>query len=858
MFATLSLSVALASAQDPGPGISRELAAHRAALISNVRYELTFDLVKGRDEVQGEVIVYFTLPDEFMPTNALVLDFGGHGLDQTEVNSVPIGVTRLHDHVLIAANLLNPGQNQFEAHFRSKVAATGTPLSVFKDPQRDEEFVYTLVVPADAHRLFPCFDQPDLKGVVSLRLTVPAPWIAVANAAAKYDPPDQTPEGRVRYEFEDTPPISTYLIAFAAGPFTTVSGPPAAGHAQRIFARKSKVGDLQSEAVFSMHAESVRWLERYFDQPYPFGKLDSVVIPGFPYGGMEHAGAIFYRESALVFDHTPTESELVRRSTLIYHEVSHQWFGNLVTMTWFDDLWLKEGFATFIGYQLLAALEPERNAWLRFHQDVKPAAYRVDSTPGTTPVYQELGNLADAKSAYGAIVYNKAPAVLRELHERLGARAFRDGARLFLRDYALRNATWNDLVRSLQQASGQDLARWSERWILAAGMPRVRVRWETDDIGAVASFEVLQESVQGEEGTWPLRLELLWVDASGDTRTIEVSTDRPVVAVEDVVGKPAPACVLLNPGDVAYGQFLLDSTSQEYLLRNLPAETDPLRRAVALSSLFDTVREAELAPALFAELLIELLGTERDPLTQASLLDQLSTVLGRYLHVAERERLTSKITVALLAQLRAGLPGLELQTFRFLARHSTNEAVLKLCEELLKGEPPVPGLTLGQQDRYLALAALIAADRAGAWPESMTGEATPEGAEKYAFLAEAAAGDAATKKRYFEIYAQLDEPPEQWMQQSLGYFHWPGQSELTLPYLYPALDAVDWVKTNRKIFFMPAWIDAFVNGHSDAEALRMVDTFLADHPGLSPDVRRKILQSRDGLRRAVAIKDRWQ
>lgn len=857
-FLLLAMLVSPALAQDPGPGIARELASARAGYISDVRYQLDFDLVENSDTVRGEAIVSFTLPDGSLPVQPVVLDFDGHELEEVLVNGVPQKVRLVHNHIVVTTENLDPGRNQFRARFASRVAPTGTPLSVFRDKVRGEEFLYTLVVPADAHRLFPCFDQPDIKAIVDLRLTVPPNWVAIANSAAKDGEPHIQPDGRKRYEFEDTPRLSTYLVAFAAGPFSEVIGPVAGGNKMRLFVRRSALNGLEASSLFSMHQRSVRWLERYFDQPYPFGKLDIVLVPGFPYGGMEHAGAIFYRESALFFDHAPTQSELVRRSTLIYHEVSHQWFGNLVTMRWFDDLWLKEGFATFVGYQLLDALEPERNAWLRFQQRVKPTAYRVDATHGTTPVYQELPNLADAKSAYGPIVYNKAPAVLRELHERLGPKEFRNGVRLFLSRHAYQNATWSDLVDALQRASGRDLGRWSERWILTAGMPRVSVDWSSNADGEIDRFEILQEAVQGGAGAWPLRVEMLWVEASGETRMVEIETDQARTALTDVVGQREPACVLLNPRDVAYGQFVLDPKSQQYCLRQLASETDPLRRAVALGSLFDSVREAELAPARLAELLIDLLAAERDPLTQASLLGPLSTILRRYLHEADRRRLTTAVVTTLMAGLHEGREGLELQTFRFLARQSAADSVLALCRELLAERSPVPGLELGQQDRYLALAALIAAGQAGKWRDAMTGAKTPSGAAKYAFTAQAAGADAGTKQRYFETYLQPGEPPEQWMQASLANFHWQGQGELTLPYLRKALDQVHWVKANRKIFFMPAWINAFVNGHSDPEALRIVEEFLTDHPDLAPDIRLKILQSVDGLRRAVAIIARWQ
>ena len=846
----------------PAAGIDRDMARERQALVREVTYSLAFELVEGAAEASGSARIRFRLAAGAPADAPLVLDFAGHGLSSLLVNGKRVAEPRrFHNHLLIARGSLADDWNTIEANFKTAVAPTGTPLTVFRDQARDEEFLYTLVVPADAHRLFPCFDQPDIKALVDLELTVPETWVATANGL-ETTPPAVT-DGRKHYRFVTRHPLSTYLIAFAAGPFAVIEPEGATSEApMRILVRPAKLDEVDHATLFEMHRQSVRWLGDFFGHAYPFGKLDIVLCPGFPYGGMEHAGAIFYRESALSFDHPPTESELRRRSTLIYHEVSHQWFGNLVTMGWFDDLWLKEGFATFVGYSALEALEPTSKAWLRFHQSVKPGAYRVDVTPGTTPVFQELHNLADAKSAYGAIVYNKAPAVLRELHERLGAAVFGRGVQQFLDQHQFANARWQDLVAALQDASEVDLGPWSQRWILAAGLPQVHVDWTADTDGKIAQFDVVQRAaqpdLQGGTDTWPLRIEVLLVGDDRSTRTVTIETSADRTAVPELIGLPAPRCVLLNPSDVAYGQFLLDPRSQSYLLEHIDELRNPLHRAVALTALFDSVREAELAPARYAELAIALLADERDPESHAWLLGTLRTTLARYLHDEARDSLAALLATTLLRQLERGAPGLELQTFRSLVRVSSSEAVLALCESELAGKGTIPGLTLGVQDRYLALAALIAAGQGGDWVDRMTGDNTPADAEKYAFLALAAAPDAATKARYFATYAQPDKPPEQWMQASLANFHWHDQEQLTTPYLRRALEQVDWVKTHRKIFFMPAWIAAFLGAHSGRADLDTVEEFLREYPRLSPDIRRKVLQSLDGLRRAVAIKERWK
>ncbi|MBL8750399.1 MAG: ERAP1-like C-terminal domain-containing protein [Planctomycetes bacterium] len=850
-FATLAAVAAVP--QDPAAGIDRELARARKALVRDVEYDLRFQITAGGDSVEGSSWIRFRLPDDADPSTPLVLDFAGSSLTDVRVNTKDATLRAVHDHVLVPSDLLVRDRNEITATFRAPVAPSGTPLTVYRDPADGREYLYTLVVPADAHSLYPCFDQPDLRARFRIELDLPPGWTGIANTV-RVEPDKTTRPGRGDvWCFRPTKPLPTYLMAFACGPFHAIEAPPPDAPGvdpampMRVFLRGSQLRWLDRDTIVDLHTRGLRWLASRFGVPYPFDKLDLVLLPGFPYGGMEHAGAIFYRETALLFDHAPTAGEVVRRSTLVYHELSHQWFGNLVTMKWFDDLWLKEGFATFIAYQALEELEPEQKAWLRFLQRTKPRAYEVDGTPGTTPVFQELQNLADAKSAYGPIVYNKAPAVLRELHERLGADAFRAGLKRFLEEHSFDNADWRDLARALEGAARRDLGRWSERWLLAPSMPQVRVDWAVDENGIVDRAELTQRAIGG-DGTWPLDLELLVFDLAGGQRTITVRSDAPTTRLDDLVGRAPPRAILANPHDVAYGQFVPDPRSREFLLRRLPGEPDPLVRAVGTDALVQSAREAELDPAILAGALIELLANERDPDSHEWLLDKLGECLSRWLPEERAAPLLERATGVLLSQLgREADPARQTPIFRFLARHARSPLVFDVCRAMARSP------TVGKQDAFLAAAALLAANEAGDIVEEVQRRFPKEDIGKELFLARAAIPTAENKADYFRQYLQPDSPPEQWTQDSLSWFHWRGQDALTMPFLRPALEQVAWVKMNRRIFFMPAWLDAFVNGHSSPEALAIVDDFLATTE-LDADVRKKLLQSRDGLARAVRIR----
>ncbi|KAA3607299.1 MAG: hypothetical protein DWQ01_16530 [Planctomycetota bacterium] len=863
---TLMTSCQQASVDDLlAPGVSRDLAKHRRARIQDLHYRLHFRMVPGMEAVEGRLQLQFQL---LQGGEDLALDFDGELLPQWRCNGAEMALADMQqvaNHWMLPAASLQPGMNQVEFGFRSKVAATGTPLNVYRDEEDGGEYYYTLVVPADAHRLFPCFDQPDLKAKFEFSIEAPTDWQVVANGPLLDR--QAVGEGRHRHDFQASKPISTYLMAFAAGPFE-VTEPPVGGDLPfRIWHRASAGEAMQVADLTEMHLQTVQLLEQDFQVPYPFEKLDVVLLPGFPYGGMEHPGCIFYRESALVFDHTPTAQELLRRSTLIYHEVSHQWFGNLVTMEWFDDLWLKEGFATFIGYQVLQRREPELQGWLRFHQRVKPPAYQVDATPGTVPVYQELGNLFDAKSNYGPIVYNKAPSMLKALHALLGDKAFFDGVHRFLVDHAWDNATWEDLILALQEASGRDLQAWSERWLLTAGMPKVRAHWQEDVRGRLQSFQLQQEGLQGQAHPWPMQVDLLWQPEGAAAEILEIPLQEFEQEVEALVGQATPAWLLLNAKDRAYGRFLLDPVSRRRLAEELPEIEDPMIREVAFTAMVDALWEGEWNPRKFVQAAEKLLGFDgegrdlqprlADALSHSRVLQAALLACHRFLQGDE-----AKAHFQYLLHLTMQLPlppELKLPAFRTMARYGSDAWFLDLCRDAARQGHLEGGPELGTRDRFLAAAVLLAHGD----PEAETLLAELEADEslqdrqKYAFMARAASPDPAQKQRTFEAYLQLSEPPEQWIQLSLEFFHWPGQEELCFPYLRQALDRVLWVKEHRKIFFMPAWIDAFINAHSSPQALEVVEDFLQANPDLPLDVRRKLWQSTDRLRRVLQARQRF-
>jgi aminopeptidase N len=570
-------------------GVSRALAMARAQRISNVRYELSFKLKEHASTVDGTGTIEF----DNKTAGDLLIDYRDGALSSAVLNGKAISTELDHGHLHLAARA---GHNVLRVEFSSNEAPAGKAFTRYDDKDDGSEYVYTLFVPMDASMAFPCFDQPDLKAEFTLAVEHPADWTVIGNSAGHAVDATHT-------RFDATRKMSTYLFAFAAGPFVALAAHDAA--APTIYVRQSQRarGEQEAPQVQAMVARGVTYFSSYFAQPFPFPKYDLVLIPGFPFGGMEHAGATFLNEDGVLFRTAPTPSDYFRRNILVLHETCHQWFGDLVTMRWFDDLWLKEGFAQYMAYKALADLEPESAPWKHFYQDIKPLAYGIDETLGTTPIYQDIVNLKDAKSAYGAIVYEKAPAVLKQLEFQLGSDVFRNGLRLYLKEHAYGNAEWSDLIGAFAQARGPagsegrtNLNAWAEAWIRHRGMPEVDDAWSCEG-GKLTQLQLTQHDVLPDGYLWPIANNVELHFEGGARRTFRVDWSAATVEVKEAVGQACPAYVFTNGGDEAYGRFLLDGASEKAvaaeIVKTAPEEMEPLLRSMLWGALWENVHLAK-------------------------------------------------------------------------------------------------------------------------------------------------------------------------------------------------------------------------------------------------------------------------
>lgn len=835
-----------------GPGISHELAVWRARTIRDVRYDLWLDLT-APDSAVGRVRVSFAR----IGRGDVVLDFRGRRLRSATANAVAIPDRAFNgSHLRVPARLLTVGRNSVEIGFVSEIAPTGASIIRVHDPTDRTDYLYTLLVPADANQLFPCFDQPDLKARVTLALTVPDRWTAVANGSLSRA---DTSGNRVTAHFTESGPISTYLIAFAAGPWSRVSS-TVQGRTVSLFLRRSRAKEADADTLLALQQRALAWMEKYFGRPYPFEKYDFILAPAFPFGGMEHPGAIMYNEDRFIFRERPTLPRRLGRFSTILHETAHQWFGDLVTMRWFDDLWLKEGFATYIAAKALADLEPASEAWKTFYQSNKPVAYGVDRTTGTTPLWQEMANLDKAKSAYGAIVYNKAPSVLKQLNYLVGDSAFQRGVRGFLTRYAYANATWQDLLGSIGQAAGRPLAPFGRNFMLRPGMPVVESRLTVRD-GRIARLELVQRPAQravSGPAPWPMRTQVLLAYAGAPPLRLPVTLAAPITEVVAARGKPAPSFVFPNAED--YGYFLsnLDSSSVRALENGaLDTVADGLLRAMLWGALWDEVRDARMDPARFARLVLRSLPTEQDEQIVPALLGRLDRALRAYLSPDRAAPLRSEAERVLWAGAQD--PGKPYGIRRghldaFIAIAASPEAVARM-QTLLTADSAT-GEPVRDPTRWSIVDRLLVLDHPDG-PRALAAQAgrdtTPDGRRRV-FVAGAARPSAEVKAGYFRRYFADRTLNEDWASGSLGAFNAIEHERLTLPFLRPSLDSLPYIQANRRIFFLGAWLGTFLSGQTSPEALRVVREFLRDHPQLPADLRQKVLQNADELERTVRIR----
>ena len=825
----------------PTDGIPQALARDRAQKISALRYELSLDIPEHKqDPILGRETIRFELADA---SNPLLLDFAqpAERVSSLTAGGKSVPVESAHGHLVVPPGSLRRGANELSLEF----TAGDLPLN------RNDDYLYSLFVPARASQAFPCFDQPDIKGSIALTMTVPPSWKAVANG---FEQARETAGGRTTIHFAPTQVLPTYLFGFAAGKFT-VEEAERGGRKFRLYHRETDAAKVarNKDAIFDLHAQALEWLQGYTARAYPFEKLDFVLIPSFQFSGMEHAGAIFYNASSLFLEETATQEQELARATTIAHETAHMWFGDLVTMKWFDDVWMKEVFANFMAAKIVNPSFPNIDHELRFLLAHYSSAYDVDRTPGANPIRQPLDNLNEAGSLYGNIIYDKAPIVMRQLEDMLGADGLRDGLRDYLNRYAFGNATWTDLISILGARTSEDLAAWSHAWVDEPGRPTISTELKTD-AGHISTLAFTQSDPRGRSLLWNQRLQIAMGFDNG-TRIAPLKMNAARVEAANVRGVPQPHYILPGGEGVGYGLFKLDQTSKSYLLDHLPEVGDPLTRGAVWIALWDDVLEAGTPPRQFVDLALKALPLEREEQNAQRILSYLGEAYWIFLPDADRLAAAPRVERVLREGIKdstgRSLKAAYFSAFRRMA--TTSEGVAWL-ERLWQKQESIPGLTFAEPD-FTAMAQELAVrdvkNAAAILARQLSQIDNPDRKARFAFIMPALSPSETARDQFFAILAKVENRRhEPWAIDALAYLNHPLRARHAEVYIRPGLDLLSEIQQTGDIFFPSRWSEALLSGHNSPQAAATVRTFLAEHTAYPLRLRQIIEQSADTLMRA--------
>jgi aminopeptidase N len=836
-------SVAFGQTAQPDPGIPLEIADWRAERIRDLRYALRLEVPDAQaTPLQGSNTMSFTLARAGEP---LVIDFatGRDHVTRVEANGADAAFDFINGHIVVPATALRTGQNRITIDFVAGDASLN----------RNPDFLYALFVPARAHLAIPVFDQPNLKARWSLQLRGPAKWQMVSNGA---EVARQVEGERVTLRFAETEPLPTYLFSFVAGDFK-VETAERNGRTMRMFHRETDAAKVERnrDAIFDLHARALEFMERYTALPYPFGKFDFVLIPAFQFGGMEHAGKILYNASGLLLDPSATQNQHLGRASLIAHETAHMWFGDLVTMRWFNDVWMKEVFANFMAAKIVNPSFPDVNHQLRFLLSHYPAAYGVDRTRGANAIRQHLANLNEAGSLYGAIIYQKAPIVMRHLEALMGEDVFRDGLRDYLKRYAFGNATWQELIAILDHRTATNLVEWSRVWVEEPGRPLIATQLELRG-GRIARLAFTQSSehreLQSRPGVWPqqLRVALGYPDR---VEHVTVPLNGATSTAAEAAGKRAPQYILPTGGGWAYGAFVLDPASLDFLSRHVHTIPDPLTRGAAWVTLWDALLAGAVQPAAFVDLATASLPHESDEQLISRVLGYLGEAWWRHLEPTERAARAPHVEQLLRQGLaNASTTSQKASWFGGLRNLFSTSETAAWMRRVWEQKEQIEGLPLAEPD-YITLALELAVREVEGWRDILSAQLqrieNPDRKARFQFVMPALSADPAVRERWFESLRDVgNRRREPWVLEGLEYLHHPLRAEASAQFVKPSLDLLWDIQKTGDIFFPTRWMNTTLSGHRSSAVAQTVREFLRSLPAnYPPRLRNTILVAADEL-----------
>jgi aminopeptidase N len=818
-------------------GVSGALADYRKEHVSNIQYKLTLDIPteKTADITAREILTFKYIPNG----QPLQLDFKEEParIKTIVINEIETPVHFFKEHIILDARFLMPKDNKVEIQFLAGNGALN----------RNDDYLYALFVPDRARTVFPCFDQPNLKAVFALSLKIPEGWTALANGNIA------TTAANGSLVFAKTDTLSTYLFSFTAGKYFSAKHDIGKLHPEFLYRETDQTKiNLSTDAIFKAHGDAVNFLENWTGIPFPFQKMGFVGIPDFQFGGMEHPGEVQYKASSLFLDASATQEQIIARLNLIAHETGHMWFGDMVTMDWFNDVWMKEVFANFMADKITGSLMGKETFDLKFLTDHFPAAYAVDRTPGANPIRQNLTNLKDAGSLYGNIIYHKAPIMMRQLELLMGADKFQQGVREYLKTYAYSNATWPDLIKILSKYTTQDLNTWNDTWVNQPGRPIFNYSMSVKN-GKVRHFVLIQHAEHGQLRIWPQSFEVTayWGLTS---KTVTVNMTGGVATLQDFIGQKIPSFVLFNSGGEGYGLFPTDPD----LYNSLADISSPLQRTSAYISMYENMLAGRyVKPEALLNTYIKALNNEKEEMSLRLISGYISSIYWQFLTPKVREKvnpaLEASLWQAIQNQTSANNKKILFGTYQsiYLSPQATNTLY-----NVWKNQQPPAGVKLSEDD-YTAMAFSLAL-RDNADTSILTQQyariTNPDRKKRFEFIRPALSPDVKVRDAFFAGLSDLkNRAKESNVLTALNYLHHPLRQSTSVKYLAKSLDMLETIQVTGDIFFPQSWLASTFGSYQSPEAARIVSEFLTRHPNYNEKLKAKILQATDNLNRAIKL-----
>lgn len=801
-------------------GVSQELALWRKDNIRDVEYTLRFCIPEEKDSaVHGNIDIRFNIdsPQE------IVIDFREEdNVKSVSANGGSIPYKIYNEHIIIPADAFKDGSNSVSVSF----------IAGNQSLNRSEEFLYTLLVPDRARTVFPCFDQPDMKATFRLTLDVPEAWCAVSNSAVCEEECD---DGRTRLTFAPTEPLSTYLFSFVAGIFKKETY----NDGKHIFAAYHRETDnrriAQLPVIFSQVAMSLAWLEEYTGVAYPFAKYDIIILPGFQFGGMEHTGATLYNDTKMFLSQHPTPDEELARAHLIAHETAHMWFGDFVTMRWFDDVWTKEVFANYFASRITEPMFPNINHRQDWLKNIVTPALSEDRTQGGTAIRQPLDNMGNAGLIYNNIIYYKAPVMLEKLVELMGEDAFREGIHEYLVTYSYGNASWDDLITILDNRSDKDLAAFSDVWVNSKGMPVIDFVIKND------TLEISQSDPYERRLMWPQSFDIRIV---GDTTyDIGVTMDS---ATKKIVLQGETDYILPNSDGRGYGYFRYDKASLEKVPECWHKIEDATCRQAQLMNMHEGFQHGAITADTWLRSLTQGLPKENNTLIASAICSYINRPLAEAGNPAiERELLA-------LAKEHP-IKSCRQQLLRTLISTATDTVVYNELRDIwAEASHPL----LGEND-YMNLAYELAIRNPKEQGQIIAIQRdrikNPDRKRQFDFVSRATTADSTEQHRLFRALLDADNRRiEPWALKTLGYLCHPSREELAVGYIREALDSLKYIQRTSDIFFPQNWTRTLLRERHSEEALKNIEEFFNDNAEYPELLKSKIMQASWNLQRRLS------